>query len=150
MSQDRDAAVERLLRQAMREDARPVGPCLDADTLAAWSDGGLSGKALAAAEAHAASCVRCQAVLAAMARTAHVADGLDSGDLSAPAPSGILKGRWLVPLVGAAAAAALVMAIWPGARIEDLGRAPAGLPASAPKQVAEPASPRASALADKA
>src|SRR5262245_66254125 len=106
MSQDRDAAVERLLRQAMRDDARPVGPCLDADTLAAWTDGGLSGQALAAAEAHAASCVRCQAVLAAMARTAHMPDEQDSRDAGASSPSGILKGvRWLVPLAGAAAAA---------------------------------------------
>ena len=151
-TQDRDAAVERLLRQAMREDARPVGPCLDAGTLAAWSEDGLSGKALAAAEAHAASCVRCQAVLAAMARTSQVADGLDSRAARASNPWGISKGvRWLVPLAGAAAAGALVIAIWPGAGVEELGRAPAAAPISAPKQVAEPAPPAPSAtLADKA
>ena len=140
--QDRDASVERLLRQAMREDARPVGQCLDAD--AAWSDGGLAGKSLAAAEAHAASCVRCQAILAAIARTATVADGLDTRDAGASSASAIVRGvRWLVPLAGAAAAAALVLAIWPGTPVQELAPVPTTsvAPSTAPTERVEPASP---------
>lgn len=142
-TQDRDASVERLLRQAMREDARPVGQCLDADTLAAWSEGGLAGKSLAAAEAHAASCVRCQAILAAIARTATVADGLDTRDAGASSPSAIVRGvRWLVPLAGAAAAAALVLAIWPGTPVQELAPVPTSeAPSTAPTERVEPVSP---------
>ena len=147
MSNDRDASVERLLHQALRDDARPVGVCLDADTLAAWSEGGLSGQSLAAAEAHAASCVRCQAVLAAMVRTAHVADGVDTRNAHAGSPSSLAKGvRWLVPIAGAAAAAALVLAIWPGAPVQDRAVSTVA-PASSPKESAQPASPTASAAA---
>jgi hypothetical protein len=127
----------------MREDARPVGQCLDADTLAAWSEGGLTGKALATAEAHAASCVRCQAILAAIARTATVADGLDTRDAGASSPSAIVRGvRWLVPLAGAAAAAAIVLAIWPGTPVQELPPLPTIVaPSTAPTQPVEPASP---------
>ena len=136
MSNDRDASVERLLHQALRDDARPVGVCPDADTLAAWSEGGLSGQSLAAAEAHAASCVRCQAVLAAMVRTAHVADGVDTRNAHASSPSSLAKGvRWLVPIAGAAAAAALVLAIWPGAPVQARAVSTVA-PASSPKESA--------------
>jgi hypothetical protein len=44
--------------------------CLDAETLAAWIDGTLSRNEVASAEAHAATCARCQAMVAAMAKTA--------------------------------------------------------------------------------
>jgi hypothetical protein len=44
--------------------------CLDAETLAAWADAALTAKEREAAEAHAADCARCQALLAAMVRTA--------------------------------------------------------------------------------
>ncbi len=47
--------------------------CLDAETLAAWADGGLSAKAAAAVELHASNCSRCTAVLAAMERSAPAA-----------------------------------------------------------------------------
>jgi len=75
--------------------------CLDAETLAAWADGGLSAKAAAAVELHASSCSRCMAVLAAMERTA-------------PAPSATHAWtparlfRWAAPL----AAAVTAVAIW--------------------------------------
>ena len=50
-------------------DAATGPECLDADTLAAWADNALGAAELAAAEAHAADCARCQAMLAAMARS---------------------------------------------------------------------------------
>jgi len=62
----------RLLRETLREAMTPPGPpdaCLDADRLAAWSDGALSARERAAAAAHASGCARCQALLAAMVRT---------------------------------------------------------------------------------
>ena len=74
--------------------------CLDAETLAAWADGGLSAKAAAAVELHASSCSRCMAVLAAMERTA-------------PAPSATHAWtparlfRWAAPLLAAATAVAI-------------------------------------------
>jgi hypothetical protein len=50
--------------------------CLDPDTVAAWFDGVLPAEARAAAEAHAASCARCQSLLAVMARTGAAAAAL--------------------------------------------------------------------------
>ena len=46
-SAERDASVERLLRQTLRvpDDAQSAGSCLDPETFAAWADGGLSGQA---------------------------------------------------------------------------------------------------------
>lgn len=60
----------RLLRETLRgRMAAPSSGCIDTETLAAWSDGTLSVRERAAAESHASSCARCQALLAAMART---------------------------------------------------------------------------------
>jgi hypothetical protein len=95
----------RLLREALREDAAtaPSTACLDVDRLAAWSDGRLDGADRAAAESHAASCARCQMMLAAMA-------------ITAPPPAarpwwrtGTYK--WLAPLAAATAAAVLWVAV---------------------------------------
>jgi hypothetical protein len=104
---DRDAAIDRLLAgRAARSPANSTNACLDADTLAAWADGALEAGALAAAEAHAADCARCQAMLAAMARTTPLAPA------QAVAPWWKPAFRWLVPLT-AAAAAVLVWTIVP-------------------------------------
>lgn len=79
--------------------------CLDAETLAAWADGALPAGERAAAEAHAADCTRCQALLAAMVRT--------EPEIAAPgawwrrAPTL----RWLAPLTVAAAAALLWVSV---------------------------------------
>ena len=90
--------LSRRSRVAAKADA-----CLDADTLAAWADDALDARARAAAEAHAADCARCLAMLAAMARTAPT---------RAAAPWWRPALRWVVPLT-AAAAAVLVWAIVP-------------------------------------
>lgn len=62
----------RLLRETLesRVLSGPPGECLDAETVAAWADDTLGRDERRAAEAHAADCVRCQALVAAMARTA--------------------------------------------------------------------------------
>jgi hypothetical protein len=62
----------RLLRETL-QDRVPAGPsdeCLDAGTVAAWADDTLGRDERRAAEAHTADCVRCQALVAAMVRTA--------------------------------------------------------------------------------
>jgi putative zinc finger protein len=74
-------------------------PHLDPEILAAWLDGSLDGPERERAEAHAADCDRCRAVLAAMVRTE-----------PPPARSWfqLPAVRWLVPL----ATAALVVLVW--------------------------------------
>jgi Photosynthesis system II assembly factor YCF48 len=101
---DRDQTVDRLLRRAMHPGAVPDASdrCLDAETAAAWVDGALPGDAAALAEAHASTCARCQAMLAALVRA------------SPPLPraESWWRRRWviagLVPLTAGAAA----IAIW--------------------------------------
>jgi hypothetical protein len=87
----------RLLRDALRDHAAasPSSACVDAETLAAWADGVLSARERDAIESHAAGCARCQAMLAAMAKTA-------------PAPARAWWRTpalgWIVPLTAAASA----------------------------------------------
>jgi hypothetical protein len=99
----------RLLRETLagRGAQPPTSACLDAETLAAWGDGALGARERAAAELHASSCARCQALVAAMARTAPPAQPRTWWRASPLA--------WLVPL-GAAAAALVVWMIVPAAR----------------------------------
>ena len=100
---DRDVSVDRLLASTMKaraEEAAGAG-CLDADTLAAWADGALDARERASAEAHAADCTRCQALLAAMVRTL-------------PAP-GAARPWWRMPALGwlvPLTAAATALVIW--------------------------------------
>jgi hypothetical protein len=103
-SQDRDRSVERLLRQpGSLPSVSSTAECLDAETVAAWADGNLSGAGLEKAESHVADCARCQAVVAALIRTeAPVA-------ARQRAPRKWLA--WLVPLTAAAAAVAIWIAV---------------------------------------
>ena len=78
--------------------------CLDAETLAAWADGGLSAPAAAAVELHASTCSRCTAMLAAIERTA------PPHRFAMPGRRARLF-RWLVPLTAAATAVAIWVAV---------------------------------------
>jgi hypothetical protein len=95
-----DASTDRLLRQALRppSSAAPSEACLDAETLAAWMSGNLSGTRMDEARTHLADCAHCQAVLATMARI--------EPSLNAGAPErGVRRWwAWMVPLTAAAAA----------------------------------------------
>jgi Photosynthesis system II assembly factor YCF48/Putative zinc-finger len=106
---DREASVEHLLRRLRqaRLDLPPVSSqfCLDAEMLAAWADGALTGNELAAAEAHASNCSHCQALLAAMARTTPAPNATEDRWWSG------LALRWLVPLTAAATAVAIWVAV---------------------------------------
>ena len=97
----------RLLRETLqaRVPAGPSQECLDAETVAAWADDTLGRDERRAAEAHAADCVWCQALVAAMAKTA---------------PPAAVRSWWRAPVIGwlvpltAAAAAVLVWMNVPG------------------------------------
>jgi hypothetical protein len=106
----------RLLRDALRAHAAqpPKSRCVDEDALAAWADDTLDAKSRAAVESHAADCARCQAMLAAMAKTAPA--------LSAPQPARRRRSlfAWLVPV--AATAAAVI--VWLAAPAEKPALAP--------------------------
>jgi hypothetical protein len=112
-----DRAIERLLREgAARPSEDGSAHCLDADTLAAWVDGRLSRVELTAAEAHAAACARCQAMLAVMARTAESSEHAATVAV-APRRSVWRMLPWMGPLAAAATAAAIYVAVRPNVDI---------------------------------
>lgn len=103
-SQDRDQSVERLLRQSFKAPPRGVtDACLDAETIAAWIDGGLSGAGLELARSHVAECARCRAIVGGVVRTGAI--------LPQPQPARRPWLTWLVPATAAAAAVALWIAV---------------------------------------
>ena len=80
MSRDRDRILEQALKHELRAAGTPpADACLDAETLGAWTDGGLDPAAMAAAEAHVSNCARCQALVGAMTQ--------ERAGTAAPAPA---------------------------------------------------------------
>lgn len=136
----KDEQVDRLLAAVHRREGRAASAdCLDAETLAAWMAGSLRGPALARAEAHAAACGSCQAMLAAMARTAG-AEAAGSGASARPWHRRLLP--WAVPLTAAATAAALYFAVRPPASSDDKAApAVARSEPTAAQRIAEPVRP---------
>jgi Photosynthesis system II assembly factor YCF48 len=137
--QDQNAAMERLLREALAaRDRTAASECLDAETLAAWSEGALGGSERSFAEAHAARCARCQAMLAAMARSVP----------EQPVPSSAIR-KWVLmlsPAVAAAAAVALWFAVERRPTItlpQPTSPAPSESAASAPQVQTAPTAPAA-------
>lgn len=117
---DRETAVEHLLRQSLGARSGSAGlgsaegtvtaDCLDAEALAAWVDGALRPGEAASAESHVASCLRCQDMLAILARTMP----------AVPAEPWWRRGhplRWLVPLTAGATAVVVWFAIPPNERL---------------------------------
>jgi hypothetical protein len=98
---EQDDWLGRTLRQT---PASAPDACLDAETLAAWSDGGLSATAVAVVELHASNCSRCTAVLAEMVRIAPAASATPVWTLARIF-------RWAAPLAAAAAALAIWVAV---------------------------------------
>ena len=76
--------------------------CLDAETLAAWFDGSLSGVALEDVQSHVAGCARCQALVGAMGRTR----------AAVPTPQPERSPKWWLAWAVPAAAAATAVAVW--------------------------------------
>jgi hypothetical protein len=142
---DRDRSIERLLHRAIESQEQPGPDCLDAETLAALVDAGLSAPERRAAESHVADCHRCQAVTAAIIQDSRAS----SADLSVHEAQSWWQTRralnWLIPAMAGATAIALWVAI-PGQRggapnqAERPNQAVAEPPGSA---VAVPAQPNA-------
>ena len=112
-----------------RSSAASLDACLDAETLAAWADGTLKAQAATAVEAHASSCPRCMAVLAAMERTAP-----EVRVRHAWTPARLF--RWLVPVTAAATAVAIWILV---------PNRPATLPVAAPAETSQAGSARVDA-----
>jgi hypothetical protein len=106
----REQSVERLLPGSFGVPSDGMtAECLDAETIAALADGGLSGPAFDVAQKHIADCERCQSVLGTLVRVGAIAP--------VPVPEPRHATRWLawaVPLTAAAAALAIWIAV-PGA-----------------------------------
>ena len=140
---DRDRLLDVALTRELRtpEMAPATESCLDAETIAAWMDGGLDASSLAMAEAHASNCTRCQALLGTVAITAPAAPVAE--------PQGARLWRWwLAPVAAAAAAVTLWMVVPPPpatvsvsapAREEAFAEPEAVMPASRPATAAEDA-----------
>ena len=129
--------------------------CPDAETLAAWADGGLTTQAAAAVDLHASNCSRCMAVLAAIERSAPPA-------LAPHAWTPARLFRWLVPLTAAATAIAIWVAVpdrpiapQQTAAVQDLGttsergdsasQVPGPVPVPAPERGTQNQNPASSA-----
>jgi hypothetical protein len=136
MTKDRDRSIEVLLRQRRQDDADvwTSEQCVDAEVLAAWMDGSLSGTALADAEKHAAGCARCRAILASMAKTEPQAHGLPWWRT--------VTARWLVPVAAIATALVVWVAVEQGSR--EAAAPQAQSPAVSPEasQAAVPVEPQ--------
>ena len=109
--------------------ATPTAACIDAETLAAWADGGLTTAEAARVEAHLADCDRCTAMVATFARTIP----------ATPAAESFWKRwhlRWLVPVATAATVASLWVLI-PRQRAEPTATLDSA-PTAAPQAPAPP------------
>jgi hypothetical protein len=144
---DRDVSIERLLR-SLRPQEPAGGDCPDVEALAALADNGLSAADRQAMETHIADCHRCQALTAAMARTASAAPPEPGANrVALPWWKSRRTLNWLVP----AAAAATAVAVWvavPGQsgplleqRQAEVQTAAAPAPDAAAVPPAEPAPP---------
>jgi hypothetical protein len=134
---DRDRAIDQLLRQSRPSAATTAAPCLEPETIAAWLDGTLSAKERSAAEAHAAACDRCQAIVAATMSTEPPA--VKETSLRRPFI------RWVAPLALAEAALLAWMIIAP--RHQRLATGPAADAAETMARFEPPPEPSAAARA---
>jgi hypothetical protein len=127
---DPDEPIHRLLKGARRHADAVGGPgpsCLDAESLAAWSEGALAADRAREVEAHLAGCAYCRSMLAAFADT-------ESAPVVAPASGGVVDiadrrrrlMRW-VPLAAGTLAASLLFWTWTTRRpdVSDALPAPA-------------------------
>ena len=121
---------DKLLRESLTAEAAAGhgAECLDAALVAGWFDGTLTHAERTAVEAHAASCSRCQATIAALVRT------------DRPSPRVWWRApavQWLVPV---AVASAALLVVWIGVlRTSDGDTPPAAASTSARLESPAPA-----------
>ena len=112
MKTDRDSSIERLLRRSLQTQGPPTADCPDVEALAALADDALPAAERLTVESHIADCGRCQALTAAILRTA------SAGEKGAGSPTPFSWSptmKWLVPATAAVTALALWVAV-PGQR----------------------------------
>ena len=131
---DREAWLGSTLPHLPSADAKD---CLDAETLAAWADGGLNQQSAEAVELHASTCARCTGVLAALGRTAPALPARHAWSARG-------MWRWLVPLTAAAAA----ITIW--VVVPDRPITPVSTTLPQDVQLKSEAAPDAGSVADRA
>lgn len=120
--ESRDQDLERLLRRALATGSAAGDACLDAETLAAWSDETLRADEAQRVETHVSTCGRCQALLAAMVRTegvagpvapSHSGAGIAAvGEPERAQPEAPLWRRWRLAWLVPVAATATALAVW--------------------------------------
>jgi hypothetical protein len=147
VSRDRDRILEQALKHELRAAGTPpAGACLDAETLGAWTDGGLDPAAMATAEAHVANCARCQAMAATFARSAPV---IEAG----PETSRVSIWKWwLAPLAAGVAATTLWMVVPEQQQIATApphAKAADAVPAPATTEAAAPPAPAKGAASER-
>jgi len=110
--------MDDVLRRALLE-TRAVTPCVEADVVAAWVEGGLRPAEAASVEAHVSSCARCQAVMATLIRTTPATTPVPGFGARLRA---LIDGnlRWLVPTAGVAAALLVYLATRPDTSVPVL------------------------------
>ncbi len=103
-----DETFESALAESLRRQQGAGDDCPDAGWLAAFWDQSLAPEERVRFEAHAAQCTRCQASLAALARTADVGDQL-APETTAHGLAWLLDWRWVAPV---ATVAVVMLAVW--------------------------------------
>jgi hypothetical protein len=99
---DRDRAIEHVLRQSRSAaGAEETAACIDAETLAAWTDEGLTPAQSLLVEEHLSTCARCTAMLATLVRTAPDVPATES-----------FWSRWRLAWLVPIATAATAVAVW--------------------------------------
>jgi hypothetical protein len=103
--QDRDHLLDHTLKHGLNSAAAwsAESECLDAETLAAWADGGLDRQQAALTETHLSNCGQCQELLAALTQTLPAT--------GTKATSATTHWRWWMVPMTAAAAVALWMVV---------------------------------------
>jgi resuscitation-promoting factor RpfA len=131
-------SFDHLLRETLKAPPpEPPDGCLDAAVLSAWFEGTLHPGERAAAEAHAADCSRCQAVLAAMIR---IEPPIESRPWWRSPAFG-----WLVPIAVAAAALMVYVRVDRHPLSPQVAVAPAPAPAPIAPTTVPPSADQAAA-----
>ena len=142
-----DGDFEQALASGLRGQRGSDSACPDAETLAAFWDQSLAADERTFCEVHCATCLRCQAHLAALARTSAVEQNL--AEERRPTSFGWLTDwRWLAPM---ATAAAVLLAVWSidPAPLPDLQRPAVGDSDTAVEAIQESAEGRQTAALER-
>ena len=109
-SEHTDRAFEAALARGLRRNTGSGAPCPEPELIAAYADGTLDGLERSSWEGHVAGCDRCQAHLAALARTAPV-EAVSAKPLGSRL-GWLFDRHWLAAASGVAVVVVAVVAVW--------------------------------------